>query len=38
MSRAFAGEISKIAKTQVPNAEIVLYADLLSRARGLKAA
>jgi SAM-dependent methyltransferase len=38
MSRAFAGEISKIAKTQVPQAEIVLYFDLLSRARGLKAA
>jgi SAM-dependent methyltransferase len=38
MSRAFAGEISKIAKTQIPNAEIVLYSDLLSRARGLKAA
>jgi hypothetical protein len=38
MSRAFAGEISKIAKTQVPQAEIVLYSDLLSRARGLKAA
>lgn len=38
MSRAFAGEISKIAKAQVPNAEIVLYSDLLTRARGLKAA
>jgi hypothetical protein len=38
MSRAFAGEISKIAKTQTPHAEIVLYSDLLSRARGLKAA
>ena len=38
MSRAFAGEISQIAKTQVPKAEIVLYSDLLSRARGLKAA
>jgi SAM-dependent methyltransferase len=33
MSRAFAGEISKIAKTHVPHAEILLYSDLLSRAR-----
>jgi SAM-dependent methyltransferase len=33
MSRAFAGEIAKIAKLQAPNAEIVLYSDLLSRAR-----
>lgn len=38
MSRAFAGEISKIARTHAPNAEILLYADLLSRARGPKAA
>jgi hypothetical protein len=38
MSRAFAGEISKIAKTHVPFAEIVLYSDLLSRARGKLAA
>ena len=38
MSRAFAGEISKIAKTHVPLAEIVLYSDLLSRARGKLAA
>ena len=38
MSRAFAGEISKIARAQVPHAEIVLYSDLLSRARGQKAA
>lgn len=34
MSRAFAGEISKIAKAQAPNAEIILYSDLISRARG----
>jgi SAM-dependent methyltransferase len=33
MSRAFAGEISKIAKSHAPNAEILLYSDLLSRAR-----
>jgi SAM-dependent methyltransferase len=33
MSRAFAGEISKIAKVQAPDAEILLYSDLLSRAR-----
>ena len=38
MSRAFASEISKLAKAQVPNAEIVLYADLLSRAHGRLAA
>ena len=38
MSRAFAGEISKIAKTHVPHAEILLYSDLLSRARGRQAA
>ncbi len=38
MSRAFAGEIAKIAKTHVPFAEIVLYSDLLSRARGKLAA
>jgi hypothetical protein len=38
MSRAFAGEIAKIAKTHVPFAEIVLYSDLLSRARGKMAA
>jgi SAM-dependent methyltransferase len=38
MSRAFAGEISKIAKAQVPDAEILLYTDLLSRARGRLAA
>jgi SAM-dependent methyltransferase len=33
MSRAFAGEIVQIARAQAPNAEIVLYSDLLSRAR-----
>jgi hypothetical protein len=33
MSRAFAGEIAQIARAQAPNAEIVLYSDLLSRAR-----
>jgi SAM-dependent methyltransferase len=38
MSRAFAGEISKIAKAQAPNAEILLYSDLISRARGRTAA
>ena len=38
MSRAFGGEISKIAKAQAPNAEILHYADLLSRAHGRLAA
>jgi SAM-dependent methyltransferase len=38
MSRAFAGEISDIARAQAPNAEIVLYSDLLLRARGRLAA
>jgi len=38
MSRAFASEISKIARAQAPNAEILLYSDLLSRARGRLAA
>jgi hypothetical protein len=33
MSRAFAGEIAEIARTHAPNAEILLYSDLLSRAR-----
>lgn len=33
MSRAFANEIARIAKMQAPKAEIVLYADLLARAR-----
>ena len=32
MSRAFASEISRIAKKRAPSAEIVLYADLLSDA------
>jgi hypothetical protein len=38
MSRAFAGEIAKIAKAKAPAAEIVLYSDLLSRARSRHAA
>jgi SAM-dependent methyltransferase len=38
MSRAFAGEITKLAKSKVPDAEIVLYADLLARARERSAA
>jgi len=33
MSRAFASEITRIAKLQAPGAEVVLYADLLARAR-----
>lgn len=33
MSRAFAGEISAIARPRAPQAEILVYADLLSRAR-----
>lgn len=33
MSRAFAPEITRIAKSRVPNAEIVIYADLIQRAR-----
>ena len=33
MSRAFAGEISAIAGTRAPKAEILVYADLLSQAR-----
>jgi hypothetical protein len=33
MSRDFAGEIAARAKTLSPHAEIVLYSDLLSRAR-----
>ncbi|HKY19478.1 MAG TPA: class I SAM-dependent methyltransferase [Rhizomicrobium sp.] len=34
MSRAFAGEISTIARARAPNAEILVYTDLLSSARG----
>jgi len=33
MSRAFAGEISKIVHVRAPGAEIVFYGDLLTRAR-----
>ncbi|HMF27820.1 MAG TPA: class I SAM-dependent methyltransferase, partial [Candidatus Cybelea sp.] len=33
MSRAFAGEIAKIAKLAAPKAEILFYADLIARAR-----
>jgi len=33
MSRAFAPEISCIARVRAPNADIVLYADLIARAR-----
>jgi SAM-dependent methyltransferase len=33
MSRGFAGEITAEAKRLAPNAEIILYSDLLSRAR-----
>ena len=32
MSRAFAQEIARIAKSQAPKVEIVLYADLIARA------
>ena len=38
MSRAFAGEITKVAKAKAPNAEILLYSDLISRARRRAAA
>ena len=33
MSRDFAGEIAAEAQTLAPGAEIILYTDLLSRAR-----
>ena len=33
MSRAFAEEIARIAKSQAPKAEIILYSDLIERAR-----
>jgi SAM-dependent methyltransferase len=33
MSRAFAPEIARIAKNHAPRADIVLYADLIARAR-----
>jgi SAM-dependent methyltransferase len=38
MSRGFAGEIVAEAKTLAPNAQIILYADLLARARLARAA
>jgi hypothetical protein len=38
MSRGFAAEIVAEAKTLAPNAEIILYADLLARARLAQAA
>jgi ubiquinone/menaquinone biosynthesis C-methylase UbiE len=38
MSRAFAREISCIAAVVAPRAELVLYGDLLTRARNLRAA
>ena len=38
MSRAFAGEIARIASLAAPRAELIHYADLLTRARKLRAA
>lgn len=38
MSRAFAQEIAQIAKSHAPRAEIILYTDLIQRARMLTAA
>jgi SAM-dependent methyltransferase len=38
MSRMFAGEIAREVRMRVPNAEIILYADLLDRAKTRKAA
>jgi SAM-dependent methyltransferase len=38
MSRMFAGEIAREVKMRVPNAEIILYADLLEGAKTRKAA
>jgi SAM-dependent methyltransferase len=38
MSRMFADEITREVKMRVPNAEIILYADLLDRAKMRKAA
>ena len=38
MSRMFADEITREVKMRVPNAEIILYADLLERAKTRKAA
>jgi 2-polyprenyl-3-methyl-5-hydroxy-6-metoxy-1,4-benzoquinol methylase len=33
MSRAFAGEITRLAAKEAPHAEVLLYSDLLARAR-----
>jgi ubiquinone/menaquinone biosynthesis C-methylase UbiE/5-formyltetrahydrofolate cyclo-ligase len=38
MSRAFAPEIARIAKGHAPNAEVILYTDLIARARASAAA
>jgi SAM-dependent methyltransferase len=38
MSRAFAGEIAKLAALSAPQAEIIFYSDLLGRARSARAA
>src|SRR5262249_33469914 len=38
MSRAFAGEIARLAAAAVPHAEIVFYTELLDRARNRLAA
>lgn len=38
MSRAFAPEIARLAKQRVPDAQIILYTDLLARARAAIAA
>jgi hypothetical protein len=38
MSRMFAGEIAREVRMRVPNAEIILYADLLESAKARKAA
>jgi SAM-dependent methyltransferase len=38
MSRAFSGEIARAAAQAAPNAQILLYSDLLARARAKRAA
>ncbi len=38
MSRMFADEIAADVKTRAPRAEVILYADLLGRARAARAA
>jgi SAM-dependent methyltransferase len=38
MSRGFAGEIVEQARARAPHAEVILYADLLARARHARAA